>query len=98
MARFVCSLVFLFGLIMYGGCGKSSKRFFLSFVFPFATVPLILGSYVTPQNVTIAAKCNNINAEYNKVINAKCKNFPMQNAITFLTQNVISLELQVCST
>ena len=48
-------------------------------------------------------KCNNINAKCNKVINGKCKNFPTQNVITVLTQNVISQivitpELQVCST
>ena len=54
------------------------------------------------QNViTIAAKCNtnakcnNINAKCNKVINAKCNNFLMQNAIT---QIVITPELEVCST
>ena len=62
---------------------------------------------VTPQNVIIAAKCNtnakcnNINAKCNKVINGKCNNFPTQNLITFLTQNVITQivitpEFQVC--
>ena len=64
---------------------------------------------VTPQNVIIAAKCNNnakcndINAKCNKIINAKCKHFPTQNVITILTQNeitqiVITPELQLCST
>ena len=65
---------------------------------------------VTPQNViltqdviTIAAKCNNINAKCSKVINAECNNFPAQNVISFLTQNVITqivitLQLQVCLT
>ena len=66
---------------------------------------------VTPQNViltqnviTIAAKCNintkcnNIHAKCNKIINAKCNNFPTQNVITFLTQIVITPELQLCST
>ena len=59
--------------------------------------------YVTPQNViltknviTIAAKChtnakcNNTNVKCNKVINAKCNNFPTQNVIIFLTRNVIT--------
>ena len=56
---------------------------------------------VTPQNViltqnviTIAAKCNT-NTKCNKIINAKCNNFPTQNVIT---QIVITHELQVCST
>ena len=40
-------------------------------------------SFVTPQNVIIAAKCN-------KVFNAKCNNFLTQNVITFLTHNVIT--------
>ena len=63
----------------------------------------------TPQNVTIAekcntnAKCNNINAKCSKVINAKCNNFPAQNVISFMTQNVITQtvitpQLQVCLT
>ena len=48
---------------------------------------------VTPQNViTIAAKCN-INTKCNKIINAKCNNFPTQNVIT---QIVITPELQLC--
>ena len=55
---------------------------------------------VTPQNViltqnviTIAAKCNtntkcnNINTKCNKIINAKCNNFPTQNVITFFNAN-----------
>ena len=53
---------------------------------------------VTPQNViltqnaiTIAAKCNNIDAKCNKVFNAKCNDFSTQNVlITFLTHNVIT--------
>ena len=51
---------------------------------------------VTPQNVISTAKCNtnakcnNIDAKCNKVFNAKCNNFSMQNVITFLTQNVIT--------
>ena len=75
---------------------------------------IIIIADVTPQNVIIAAKCNtnakcnNINAKCNKIINSKCNNFPTQNVITFLTQNVITqnvitqivitLELQLCST
>ena len=62
----------------------------------------------TQQNLIIATKCNT-NAKCNKVINAKCSNFPTQNVITILTQitflmqNVImqivkTPELQVCST
>ena len=48
---------------------------------------------VMPQNViTIAAKCNNIDAKCNKVFNAKCKNFSTQNVRTFLTHNVITLK------
>ena len=65
---------------------------------------------VMPQNViltqnviTVATKCNNINSKCNKISNAKCKNFAMQNVITFLKENlimqiVITPELQVCST
>ena len=46
---------------------------------------------ITPQNViTIAAKCNNIDAKCNKVFNAKCNNFSTQNVIIFLTHNVIT--------
>ena len=75
-----------------------------------ATGEKILLHVVTPQNVIIAAKCNtntkcnNINAQCNKIINAKCNNSPTQNVITFLMQNVITQivtvitpELQVCS-
>ena len=48
----------------------------------------------TPQNEIIAAKCNinakcnNIDAEFNKIFNAECNNLPMQIVITFLTHNV----------
>ena len=65
---------------------------------------IVTVTFVTPQNVIIAAKCNtntkcnNIHAKCNKIINAKCNNFPTQNVITFLTQIVITPELQLCST
>ena len=66
-------------------------------------------TFVTPQIVIIATKCNtnakynNITAKYNNIINAKCNNFPTQNVIIFLYENVITQivitpELQVCST
>ena len=42
---------------------------------------------ITQNVITIAAKCNT-DASCNKVFNAKCNNFPTQNVITFLTQNV----------
>ena len=71
-------------------------------------IPLYKTISVTPQNVILtqnvitipakcntSAKCNNINAKCNKVINAKSNNFPTQNVIT---QIVITPELQVCST
>ena len=45
---------------------------------------------VTPQNVIIAAKCNNIDAKCNKIFNAKCNNLSTQIVITFLTHNVIT--------
>ena len=48
--------------------------------------------HVTPQNVMIAAKCNNIDAKCNKIFNAKCNNLSTQIVITFLTQNVIISE------
>ena len=47
---------------------------------------------VTPQNVIIAAKCNNTDAKCNKIFNTKCNNLSTQIVITFLTQNVIISE------
>ena len=58
---------------------------------------------VTLQNVIITqsviriaakcntnAKCNNIDAKYNKIFNAKCNNLSTQSVITFLTHNIIT--------
>jgi len=52
---------------------------------------------VTPQNVMLTQNVITSTQKFNKVVNAKCNNFPTQNVITFLTQNVITAELQVCS-
>ena len=47
---------------------------------------------LTQNVITVATKCNNINAKRNKISNAKCKNFLMENVIM---QIVITPELQV---
>ena len=43
----------------------------------------------------MAAKRNNIDANCNKVFNAKCNNFSMYNVITFLAHNVIMQNVSI---